>query len=57
MKKVKNSEKKLSLNKLQMTKIISGLNSIKGGIATAIGNGDTDTVVDKTFNDTIKQTL
>lgn len=52
MKKVKKSEKKLSLNKLQMAKITNRLNSIKGGSAVAVGNGDNDTVVDKTVKDT-----
>ena len=52
MKKVKKSEKKLSLNKLQMTKITNGLNSIKGGSEVG-GNGDNDTVLDKTIKDTI----
>ena len=48
MKKFKKSEKKLSLNKLQMAKLTNGLNSIKGGSAVAVGNGDNDTVLDKT---------
>lgn len=48
MKKVEKSEKKLSLNKLQMAKLTNGLNSIKGGSAVAVGNGDNDTVQDKT---------
>lgn len=54
MKKVKKIEKKLSLKKLQMAKITNGLNSIKGGSANAVGgNGDNDTVLDKTIKDTI----
>ena len=52
MKKVKKSEKKLSLNKLQMAKLTNGINSIKGGSAVAVGNGDNDTVLDKTVKDT-----
>ena len=52
MKKFKKSEKKLSLNKLQMAKLTNGLNSIKGGSAVADGNGDNDTVLDKTVKDT-----
>lgn len=54
MKKVKKIEKKLSLKKLQMAKITNGLNSIKGGSVNAVGgNGDNDTVLDKTIKDTI----
>lgn len=49
MKKENNSKKKLSLNKLKIVRIKNG-KSIKGG---GNGNGDNDTVVDKTFKDTI----
>ncbi|MCU7617408.1 hypothetical protein NZ698_09375 [Chryseobacterium sp. PBS4-4] len=45
MKKQKQVEKKLSLKKLQMTKITSRLNSIRGG-DNGVGN---DTVLDETF--------
>lgn len=53
MKKEKTTEKKLSLNKLQITKIKTGLNSIKGGSegGGTGANGDNDTLVDRT-NDT-----
>lgn len=54
MKKNK-KQKKLSLNKLQMAKINTGLNKIKGG-SDVDGNGGTNTVVDKTNNGTIIQT-
>ena len=54
MKKVKKIEKKLSLKKLQMAKITNCLNSIKVGSVNAVGgNGDNDTVLDKTIKDTI----
>lgn len=56
MKKVKSIQKKLSLNKLQLTKIKNGLNSIKGGSEFNGGNGQTDTVDDKT-NKTINNTI
>ncbi|WP_426477206.1 hypothetical protein ACP3T3_18385 [Chryseobacterium sp. CBSDS_008] len=55
MKKLKKTEKKLSLNKVQMSKIRGGLNSMVNGIMLA--NGDNDTVVDKTLNDTIDITV
>ena len=46
MKKIKKTEKKLSLNKLQMAKINSSMNSIKGGNDIA----DPDkTIKDKTL--------
>lgn len=53
MKKQKKAEKKLSLNKLQIAKITTGLNSIKGGDGINTGN---DTVLDKTKN-TIEVTV
>lgn len=53
MKKQKCTEKKMSLNKLQMVKISKNLNSIRGGIAGASGNvyanNDNDTVLDNTY--------
>lgn len=50
MKKEKKTEKKLSLKKIQITKIKSGLNSIKGGSEGGVNGatGGNDTVVDKT---------
>lgn len=55
MKKLKKTEKKLSLNKLQMYKITRGLNSIRGGLGIdnpgfAGDNGANDTVVNKTLD-------
>jgi hypothetical protein len=47
MKKNKQTEKKLSLKKLQIVKIQNGLNSIKGGSAVGIGGGN-DTILDNT---------
>ncbi|MCF2221040.1 hypothetical protein H9Q08_17275 [Chryseobacterium sp. PS-8] len=47
MKKQKQTEKKLSLKKLQMAKITTGLNSIYGGSAVG-GNGGNDTILDNT---------
>lgn len=46
MKKEKQTEKKLSLKKLQMVKIQNGLNSVKGG--SAVGGGGNDTILDNT---------
>ncbi|WP_029295923.1 hypothetical protein [Chryseobacterium hispalense] len=43
----KQSEKKLSLKKLQLVKISSGLNSIRGGSAVGVGGGN-DTILDNT---------
>lgn len=49
MKKQKCTEKKMSLNKLQMVKISKGLNSIRGGGGVyAFDNGDNQTVLDNT---------
>ncbi|WP_312341378.1 hypothetical protein [Chryseobacterium binzhouense] len=49
MRKVKNNQKKLSLNKLKMVKIQNGLNTIMGGSAAAGGiGGGNDTVFDNT---------
>jgi hypothetical protein len=55
VKKIKKTEKKLSLNKLQMSKIKGGSSSTARGIM--LMNGDNDTVVDKTLNDTIDITV
>jgi hypothetical protein len=55
VKKIKKTEKKLSLNKLQMSKIKGGSGSTARGIM--LMNGDNDTVVDKTLNDTIDITV
>jgi len=53
MKKDTRKEKKLSLKKLQMAKITTGMNAIKGGKtnpANELENtGDTHTVVDHTL--------
>lgn len=46
MKQENKNQKKLSLKKLQMVKIKSGLNLIKGG--SAVGGGGNDTVFDNT---------
>lgn len=51
MKKLQNSEKKLSLNKLQMAKIVTGMSSIKGGLEQNTGGGN-DTVNDNTNDNT-----
>lgn len=55
MKKQKCTEKKMSLNKLQMVKINKNLISIRGGVvATSINayannDNDNDTVLDNTY--------
>ncbi len=55
MKKIKKTEKKLSLNKVQMSKIRGGLSS--GGGNQMLLNGDNDTVVDRTIDDTLDMTI
>jgi len=55
VKKIKKTEKKLSLNKVQMSKIRGGLSSAGG--AQMIQNGDNDTVVDRTIDDTLDMTI
>ncbi|RLJ23528.1 hypothetical protein CLU97_4288 [Chryseobacterium sp. 7] len=55
MKKIKKTEKKLSLNKVQMSKIKGGLSS--GGGVQMIQNGGNDTVVDRTIDDTLDMTI
>jgi len=55
VKKIKKTEKKLSLNKVQMSKIKGGLSS--GGGVQMIQNGGNDTVVDRTIDDTLDMTI
>lgn len=55
MKKIKKTEKKLSLNKVQMSKIRGGVSS--GGGNQMLLNGDNDTVVDRTIDDTLDMTI
>jgi hypothetical protein len=54
VKKIKKTEKRLSLNKVQMSKIKGGLSS-EGGDQKLL-NGDNDTVLDKTL-DTLDVTV